>query len=89
MPTVVSATRRQRRPRAIESLTEPPLESSTIVAPPSCRPREFIEIPWTVGGHDADRADPAPAIRLASRLSSNWQFAFFERECRHAPHRPA
>src|SRR5215211_903883 len=40
MPTVVSAPRlRQRRPSAIESLTEPPLESSTMVAPPSCRPR--------------------------------------------------
>src|SRR5207302_1290133 len=30
---------RQRRPSAIESLTEPPLESSTMVAPPSWRPR--------------------------------------------------
>src|ERR1700721_3255911 len=40
MPTVVSAPRlRQRRPSAIESLTEPPLESSTMVAPPSSRPR--------------------------------------------------
>src|SRR5438128_9599739 len=40
IPTVVSAPRlRQRRPSAIESLTEPPLESSTMVAPPSCRPR--------------------------------------------------
>ena len=40
MPTVVSAPRsRQRRPSAMESLTEPPLESSTMVAPPSSRPR--------------------------------------------------
>src|ERR1700758_1313932 len=40
MPTVVSTPRlRQRRPSKIESLTEPPLESSTMVAPPSCRPR--------------------------------------------------
>jgi len=40
VPTVVSAPRlRQRRPSAIASLTEPPLESSTMVAPPSCRPR--------------------------------------------------
>src|SRR5260370_32437125 len=40
MPTVVSAPRlRQRRPSAIESLTEPPLESSTMVTPPSWRPR--------------------------------------------------
>src|SRR6202049_3802378 len=40
VPTVVSAPRlRQRRPSAIESLTEPPLESSTMVAPPSSRPR--------------------------------------------------
>src|SRR4051812_2225656 len=39
-PTVVSTPRfRQRRPSAIESFTEPPLESSTMVAPPSCRPR--------------------------------------------------
>src|SRR5258705_11586580 len=39
-PTVVSAPRlRQRRPSAIESLTEPPLESSTMVTPPSWRPR--------------------------------------------------
>src|SRR5262245_27701102 len=40
MPTVVITPRlRQRRPSAIESFTEPPLESSTIVAPASCRPR--------------------------------------------------
>src|SRR3954454_21934720 len=40
MPTVVSTPRlRQRRPSAIAPFTEPPLESSTMVAPPSCRPR--------------------------------------------------
>src|SRR3954451_2036571 len=40
MPTVVSTPRfRQRRPSAIESFTEPPLESSTMVVPPSCRSR--------------------------------------------------
>src|SRR5947207_11817038 len=40
LPTVVSAPRlRQRRPSAIESLTEPPLESNTMVTPPSWRPR--------------------------------------------------
>src|SRR6266478_3884167 len=40
VPTVVSAPRlRQRRPSAIESLTEPPLESSTMVTPLSWRPR--------------------------------------------------
>ena len=40
VPTVVSAPRlRQRRPSAMESLTEPPLESSTMVAPASWRPR--------------------------------------------------
>src|SRR3954447_13991310 len=40
IPTVVSRPRlRQRLPSAIESLTEPPLESSTMVEPPSCRPR--------------------------------------------------
>src|SRR4051794_20331439 len=40
VPTAVSAPRlRQRLPSAIASLTEPPLESSTMVAPPSCRPR--------------------------------------------------
>src|SRR5882672_5511396 len=40
MPTVVSApSSRKRSPSAIEALTEPPLESSTMVAPPSCRPR--------------------------------------------------
>src|SRR6266403_3313476 len=40
VPTVVSTPRlRQRRPSTIASLTEPPLESSTMVAPPSCRPR--------------------------------------------------
>src|SRR5262245_10164216 len=39
-PTVVSKPRlRNRLPRVIASLTEPPLESSTIVAPPSCRAR--------------------------------------------------
>src|SRR6476619_7783093 len=37
-PTVVSAPRpRKRRPSAMASLTEPPLESSTMVAPPSWR----------------------------------------------------
>src|SRR5512139_910567 len=40
MPTVVKRLRlRKRRPSVIASLTEPPLESSTMVAPPSCRPR--------------------------------------------------
>src|SRR5450756_217456 len=40
VPTVVSRPRwRQRRPSAMESLTEPPLESSTMVAPWSSRPR--------------------------------------------------
>src|SRR6516162_8184194 len=39
MPTVVSnPSSRKRRPSAIESLTEPPLESSTTVAPRSSRP---------------------------------------------------
>src|ERR1700675_2779992 len=39
MPTVVKRPRlRQRRPSVMESLTEPPLESSTIVAPPRSRP---------------------------------------------------
>ena len=37
-PTVVIAPRlRKRRPSAMESLTEPPLESSTMVAPSSWR----------------------------------------------------
>ncbi|MGX1056618.1 hypothetical protein AB7M74_007570 [Bradyrhizobium japonicum] len=41
MPTVVETPRlRKRRPSVIASLTEPPLESSTTVAPPSWRPRE-------------------------------------------------
>ncbi len=41
MPTVVKRPRlRKRRPSVIASLTEPPLESSTTVAPPSWRPRE-------------------------------------------------
>src|SRR5947209_2740250 len=40
MPTVVKRPRlRKRRPRVIASLTEPPLESSTTVAPPICLPR--------------------------------------------------
>ena len=40
MPTVVSSPRsRQRRPSAMASLTEPPLESSTMVAPSRSRPR--------------------------------------------------
>ena len=39
-PTVVNAPRlRNLRPSAMESLTEPPEESSTMVAPPSWRPR--------------------------------------------------
>jgi hypothetical protein len=40
MPTVVSRpSDRNRRPSVIASLTEPPLESSTTVLPPSCLPR--------------------------------------------------
>src|SRR5882757_9961374 len=40
VPTVVAAPRpRKRRPSAMESLTEPPLESSTMVAPPNWRSR--------------------------------------------------
>jgi hypothetical protein len=57
---------RQRRPSAIDALTEPPLEIQH-----DCRaaelpaPCEFIEIRWTIRSHDTDRADPALAIRLA------------------------
>jgi hypothetical protein len=41
--------------------------------------REFIEISWSIGSYDADRADPAPAIRLASDPAElHRQFAFFE-----------
>ncbi|WP_225705921.1 hypothetical protein [Bradyrhizobium cenepequi] len=41
--------------------------------------REFIEIPWTIGGHYADRADPALAIRLAANPAElHRQFAFLE-----------
>ena len=41
--------------------------------------REFIEILRAVGGHDADRADPAPAIRLArDPVELHRLFAFFE-----------
>src|ERR1700744_4404532 len=40
MPTVVrKPSSRKRRPREMESLTEPPLESSTMVAPARSRPR--------------------------------------------------
>ena len=47
MPTVVRMPRsRQRRPSAMESLTDPPLESSTMVAPSSvAAARELVEIP--------------------------------------------
>ena len=41
--------------------------------------RELIEITWTIGGDDADRADPAAAIRLARDPAElHRQFAFFE-----------
>src|SRR5262245_55593770 len=41
-PTVVSMPRlRKRRPSVMESLTEPPLESRTIVAPERARTREY------------------------------------------------
>ena len=41
--------------------------------------REFVEILRAVRGHDADRADPAPAIRLAGDPAEpHRQFAFFE-----------
>ena len=54
--------------------------------------RELIEIPRAIRGHDADRADPAPAIRLAcDPAEPHRQLAFFERDagmrrttrCRH------
>src|SRR5258708_25768291 len=41
--------------------------------------RKFIEIPGAVGGDDADRADPAPAIRLARDPAEfHRQFSFFQ-----------
>src|SRR5258707_3181334 len=50
--------------------------------------RKVIEILGTVGGHHADRADPAPAIRLArDPAKAHRQFAFFKRDagmCRTA-----
>src|SRR5262249_33633949 len=49
--------------------------------------REFIEISWTGGGHDADSTDPAPAIRLASDPAKfHWQFAVFAGMRRTAQH---
>ena len=64
----------------MESLTDPPLESSTMVDAAELAPtREFIEIPGLSDGHDADRADPAPAIRLAGDpTEAHRQFALFE-----------
>ena len=91
-PTVVSIpSSRNRRPSAIESLTEPPLESSTMVAPPSCRPRAnsskslglslvtmptALTQPWQFGWQ-------------ATQLNLHRQFAFFEGDagtCRTAQH---
>ena len=44
---------------------------------PAC---EFLELVRAVGCHDADRADPAAAIRLAyDPVKMHRQFAFFER----------
>jgi len=41
--------------------------------------REIIEMPWGLGGDDADCADPASAIRLASDPAElHRQFASFE-----------
>src|SRR5262245_65593125 len=41
--------------------------------------RESIEMPWGLGGDDADCANPASAIRLASDPAElHRQFAFFE-----------
>src|SRR6202022_2420987 len=43
--------------------------------------REFVEIPGAVRGDNADGADPAPAIRLASDPGkAHRQFAFLERD---------
>jgi hypothetical protein len=41
--------------------------------------REIVEIPWGLGGDDADCADPASAIRLASDPAElHRQFPFSE-----------
>jgi hypothetical protein len=63
----------------MESLTEPPLESSTMVAPAAGAPREFLELPRAIRCDDADRRDPAPAIGLARiPLEMHRLLAFFE-----------
>src|SRR3954452_5077777 len=65
-PTVVSAPRsRQRRPSAIASLTEPPLESSTMVAPPSCRPRA-----------NSSKSLGVSAVTIPTALTQPWQFGW-------------
>ena len=81
MPTVVSAPRlRQRRPSAMESLTEPPLESSTMVAPPSWRPRANSS--KSLGLSDVTmptaRTQPLQFGWHATQLKLHRQFAFFE-----------
>jgi len=50
--------------------------------------REIVEILGAIGGNHANRANPAPAIRLAGDPAElHWQFALFERDagmCRAA-----
>src|SRR4051794_128977 len=68
VPTAVSAPRlRQRLPSAIESLTEPPLESSTMVAPPSCRPRA-----------NSSKSLGVSAVTMPTALTQPWQFGWQE-----------
>src|SRR4029453_7182392 len=50
--------------------------------------REIIEIPWGLGGDDADCADPASAIRLASDPGEfHRQFALFDAGMRRTAQR--
>src|SRR4051812_7952738 len=57
--------------------------------------REFIEIPWSILSHDTDRADPVPAIRLASdpaklhRLVASFEGNGSHRTAQHSYQRDA
>ena len=81
VPTVVSMPRlRQRLPSAMASLTEPPLESSTTVAPPSWRVRANSSNSFGVSAVTMPTAPTQPRQFgwHATQVKLHRQLAFFE-----------
>src|SRR4030081_1798927 len=88
MPTVVSAPRLAPRRAERDGAVDRPAAGIQHdgCAAELASARELFEILRAIRGHDADRADPAPAVRLArDPAKPHRHFAFFEGDASEGP----